>query len=420
MAVPSSDDGRAAVLAVLLLAMPAGLLAGPAWSFRVPARPHAAAQRAASQAAPPPQAPGGRSEAEALRKRAVDRMHVLQREADELASRERTLLGELRRLEVERDLRTEEARRAEAESSLAQRAVDSATGEVNDLAARLQAAQPMLAARLVAIYRRGRPGYARLLLSVDDPREIGRALRMAAGLAAIDRARIQDYESGLTRLSAARAELAAKAARATTVRQERLRARDAAERAVTERAELVRSVDGQRDLAARLVAELEQAEDRLRRALAALTLDPAAGASAVDATILPVRPFKGDLPWPADGEVVVGFGTHRNPRFGTTTIQTGIEIKVADEAPVRAIHGGRVAFADVYAGFGQLVIVDHGGQAFSLYGFLASIGAAAGARVRAGDVIGTAGRGPSGASALYFELRIDARPVDPVQWLRTR
>ena len=78
---------------------------------------------------------------------------------------------------------------------------------------------------------------------------------------------------------------------------------------------------------------------------------------------------------------------------------------------MRAVHDGRVAFADVFTGLGQLVIVDHGGLAFSLYGYLGSIavtkGPAVGARA---SVVGTAGRGPAGTPAVYFELRIDGKP----------
>jgi len=362
----------------------------------------------------------GRAEAEALRARAAERMKSLQREADQLAASEQTLVSELRRLEVQRDLRTEELKQAEADLAQVTRAVEAAAAEVQQVTARLDAARPVLVARLLEIYRRGRPGYARLVLSVEDPREIGRALRVAGELARLDRERIRAFENDLVRLGVARTELEQRAAQAAHVRHQRALARDAVERAVAARAARVREIDGQRDLAARLVAELDQAQDRLRRTIAAMTLDPSAAASALDAAVLPMGPFRGDLPWPVEGEVSLGFGTHRNPRFGTTTIQTGIEITTSDQAIVRAIHEGRVVFADVYAGYGQVVILDHGSQNFSLYGFLAAGQVAVGSRVRAGDRLGTAGSGPSGSAALYFELRIDGKPVDPLQWLRTR
>jgi septal ring factor EnvC (AmiA/AmiB activator) len=114
------------------------------------------------------------------------------------------------------------------------------------------------------------------------------------------------------------------------------------------------------------------------------------------------------------------FGDRRTLHSGSAATQNGIEIGALDGQPVRAVHDGRVTFADVYAGLGQLVIVDHGGLTFSLYGYLGSIGVARGRVVTAGEVVGTAGRGPSGTPATYFELRIDGRPVDPLQWLKAR
>ena len=85
---------------------------------------------------------------------------------------------------------------------------------------------------------------------------------------------------------------------------------------------------------------------------------------------------------------------------------------------MRAVHDGRVAFADVFAGLGQLVIVDHGGLAFSLYGHLGTLDVTKGTTVGHGQRLGTAGPGPAGNSSVYFELRIDGKPVDPLQWLK--
>jgi len=82
------------------------------------------------------------------------------------------------------------------------------------------------------------------------------------------------------------------------------------------------------------------------------------------------------------------------------------------------VHGGSVAFAAPFTGFGTLVIVDHGGGAFTLYGHLADAAVAQGGAVERGTVVGHAGRTPAGQPALYFELRIDGRPVDPVQWFK--
>ncbi len=94
------------------------------------------------------------------------------------------------------------------------------------------------------------------------------------------------------------------------------------------------------------------------------------------------------------------------------------EIGAKELAQVRAVHEGTAAFAAPFTGFGTLVIVDHGAGAYSLYGHLSQALVTKGASVKRGSVVGSVGHTPAGAPALYFELRIDGRPVDPVQWLR--
>jgi septal ring factor EnvC (AmiA/AmiB activator) len=188
------------------------------------------------------------------------------------------------------------------------------------------------------------------------------------------------------------------------------RARDELDEAVANRNALITSIDGRRDLAARYLGELQDAHQRLE---ATLTADD--GRIAVPA--LPIAPFRGVLDWPARGTVLTRFGTAVS-RGDAAVIRQGVELSMNEGTGVRAVHDGRVAFADTFTGFGRLVIIEHGPESHSLYGYLSTIDVAPGALVRARDLVGTTGRAPAGPPALYFELRIDARPVDPLQWLK--
>jgi septal ring factor EnvC (AmiA/AmiB activator) len=107
-------------------------------------------------------------------------------------------------------------------------------------------------------------------------------------------------------------------------------------------------------------------------------------------------------------------------RFGRGSRGNGIEIETAEGAEAHAIHDGQVAFAGTFGGFGNLVIVDHGAQSFSLYGDLVELSVKKGARVDRGQPVGVAGATPTGVPGLYFELRVDGQPVDPLQWLRKK
>jgi septal ring factor EnvC (AmiA/AmiB activator) len=138
------------------------------------------------------------------------------------------------------------------------------------------------------------------------------------------------------------------------------------------------------------------------------------------AAILPLAPFRGDLDWPAQGRVATPFGRRRDARFRTALTSNGVVIAASAGALVRAIHDGTVAFAEPFPGFGHLVVLDHGRNAYSLYGHLRGAEVAPGTRVARGQEVGRAGTEIDGAPALYFELRIDGKPVDPLQWLRTR
>ena len=174
----------------------------------------------------------------------------------------------------------------------------------------------------------------------------------------------------------------------------------------------MRDIDRRRDLNAQLSGELQTAQQKLQATLR----DIARGAAAADIAALPLTPFRGDLDWPVAGSV-----RHRFSSAGTgRTAANGIEIGALEGAPVLAVHDGVVAFADTFAGFGNLVIVDHGAQTFTLYGNLLDLAVRKGAHVERGQPVGTVGTPPTGAAGLYFEMRVDGQPVDPLQWLRKR
>jgi septal ring factor EnvC (AmiA/AmiB activator) len=139
----------------------------------------------------------------------------------------------------------------------------------------------------------------------------------------------------------------------------------------------------------------------------------------VDAVVLPLAPFRGALEWPVAGQVTGRFG-QTSGRLGGTAVRNGIEIAAAEGTPVRAVHGGSIGYAEPFTGFGTLVIVDHGGNDYSLYGYLGTASVARGDKVESGMELGRVGLAPAGPPALYFEVRIDGRSVDPLQWLKAR
>lgn len=343
--------------------------------------------------------------------RVTDRIRALQREAERLAGEARTLVGDLRKLEIERDLKAEQAKQATADAEAAQETLRQTTDRLASLELERLAQLPDMKQQLVDVYKRGRRGYAPLLFGARDVREFGRAARAIASLASINQKRVDEH---LRTLDALRVERTAFAQRARELQAREASARQArteAERAIAARSARMSEIDSRRDLTAQYVGELQVAYDRIQQQLNA--------SEGRESVAVPLLPFRGALDWPAAGRVNSRFGQAEG-RLGGSAVKNGIEIASTEDLPVNAVHGGTVAYADAFTGLGTLVILDHGGNNYSLYGYLGSARVMTGAKVETGAEIGRVGASPAGPPALYFELRIDGKPTDPVQWLKPR
>jgi septal ring factor EnvC (AmiA/AmiB activator) len=172
--------------------------------------------------------------------------------------------------------------------------------------------------------------------------------------------------------------------------------------------DVVATLTGEADLAKRVVRELEQADGELTRMLEDLKEGTAATG---------FRALKGKLPLPTSGAIEVGFGKVVNPRFHTVTVQKGVDIRASEGAPVRAVAPGTVVYAGWLRGYGNLLILDHGGGYHSLMAHLSTVTPAVGEEIQAGEEVGTVGdTGSLKGAYLYFEIRKGGLAVDPGRW----
>ncbi|MGQ7959865.1 murein hydrolase activator EnvC family protein [Pseudomonas sp. SP16.1] len=309
--------------------------------------------------------------------------------------------------------------------------------------------QRLIAIQARAAYQSGRQEYVKLLLNQQNPEKFSRTLtyydylsqarleQLAAfnetlrQLANVEQeiashqAHLQAQKAGLderhAKLAEARKErrqALAKLDSEFASRDQRLKARQ------QEQAELGRVLKTIEETLARQAREAREAEAARQRALAARQARPdaPAGAPLVSSGAVYGGPFasaRGKLPWPVDGRLVAGYGT---PRGGDArTKWDGVLIGAPAGSQVRAVHGGRVVFADWLRGAGLLVILDHGNGYLSLYGHNQSLLKSAGELVKAGEPIATVGTsGGQDKPALYFAIRQEGRPSDPAQWCRAQ
>jgi murein hydrolase activator len=373
------------------------------------ALPVGASAQAPSPADLPPAASPSPAPPEDQRLQKVhERREALEREVARLKTQEKSLLGEVERLEVEVRLRGEQVRETQILLQRTNAQLDATLRKVKDLEKSIAAERPVLAARSRALYKLGEVSYLRILLSVDRPSDIFRGYRFVTTLARRDKERFASFRADLTALTTTKTELEQKTQDALALRQNLEKTRQSLDADRNRKTELLTAIVEKKETNAAYVKELEEVESKLRDLLQGLDTGDVA---------VPLAAFKGSLPWPVAGKVRVPFGKRRHPKFDTYTIQNGIEIGSPQETPVAATYEGTVVFADRFKGYGLLVVLDHGGKHHTLYAHLAEASVQVGQKVAAGETVGTTGSGLEG-SGLYFEVRFQGRPEDPLEWLK--
>jgi septal ring factor EnvC (AmiA/AmiB activator) len=162
------------------------------------------------------------------------------------------------------------------------------------------------------------------------------------------------------------------------------------------------------DLQEKVADFLKQAEDAKKLQTAWVPAGKGLGSS------------RGHLAWPVIGQVTQHFGHQKNVQFKEVVDNSGIQIQADAGTPIKAVAGGKVRFADWFKGYGKLVILDHGEGYYSLYAQASELAVAAGQTVAPGQVIGAVGdTGSLVGNSLYFEIRKNGIPQDPLLWLKS-
>ena len=128
-------------------------------------------------------------------------------------------------------------------------------------------------------------------------------------------------------------------------------------------------------------------------------------------------PGPGGLLWPTDGRAGSGYGYRTHPIFGTRRLHSGVDIAAPSGQPIIAAAAGQVVSAGWRGGYGQAVVIDHGGGLATLYAHQSRLLVSAGQVVAAGQQIGEVGTtGQSTGPHLHFEVRENGTPRDPMAW----
>ena len=319
--------------------------------------------------------------------------------------------------EVEHDIAgvNAELLRIRTERQASERRQKALADQQNERRALIDAERASLAGQLRSAYINGRQERLKLALNQQDPARLGRLMVYYDYLNRYRAEKIATVTEHLRELDRLAAAAAAESARLSRLEEQRSTALATLEAARRERAQVVatldRAIQTQGQEIARLKDEEQALEDLIEKLRRAMAEFPAQNRE-------PFQSLQGKLPWPVRGKLLSDFG---QPRAGGHLKWNGVLLEAGRGSEVRAIHHGRVAYADWLPGMGLLVVIEHGNGYMSLYGHNEVLFKAAGDWVTAGDVLATVGdSGGRPAPALYFEIRKGKRPLNPHRWISAR
>jgi len=326
--------------------------------------------------------------------------------------RQRQVSNELASIDAKLDHTESRLRKTSENVREARSSLEQASQESHEADARLADHREQVAARLTAIYQQGDVRPIEVVLQATSFADFANRLYLLDQVVEHDAELLGNYEEARDTAEARRGEMKGRQEELLRLRDRVVadRSRAQQEREYTERMKrrLLRDRTGWE----KALAELEQDSREVETMLQRLR-------RGADGQSIPTEAWSGTLQWPLRGRVSSGYGNRIHPIYRVRKMHTGIDVAASTGTPIRAAAAGKVVHASRWGGYGNCVIVDHGGGMATLYAHCSRIAVSNGARVDQGDVVGYVGStGLATGPHLHFEVRRDGRHVDPTSLLK--
>jgi septal ring factor EnvC (AmiA/AmiB activator) len=306
------------------------------------------------------------------------------------------------------------------------------TAELSKIEGEKEVAKEHIKKRLAAYYRMGDLGVMNVAFSAGNLPDLLNFKEYFMALVHYDRQVVTNYRENIRQLITITAALEDEKTRLlekivsvknqenhlATVRKDRML--------------LLAKVNTEKKLYQRAIDEMEEASSKLTETLAELREELVASRQSQKrfysspkkrrpASLNGFSSMRGRLIPPVRGAVTTYFGKNSKSKFGITTYADGINIKTLSGSEIYAIYSGKVVYAGQLKGYGNLIIIDHGDQYYSLISRAAELYKKEGDIVSTGEVIGVMDdQGGLLGEGLHFEIRYGTEPEDPLKWVNNR
>jgi murein DD-endopeptidase MepM/ murein hydrolase activator NlpD len=279
-------------------------------------------------------------------------------------------------------------------------------------------AKRLLNGRVVAMYKYGTIAEFELFMSASGAQEALSTSYLLSRIAEQDKALIENLSMQKDTLDKAHAELMRQKQELDNRDKELKKQKASIQKTTQDRNKLLQQVRKDKALFQAQQAELLRASRDLQKKVQQLLAAKKKMQQQSRGGNTPLYYKGGRLAWPLRGQITSPYGGRIHPVFKTRTTHTGIDISGDKGDPVRTAEDGEVLYTGWLRGYGQVVIIDHGGNLTTVYAHLSGIDTSENAKVKTGDKIGRVGStGTTTGNHLHFEVRINGNTTDPMGYL---
>ena len=278
---------------------------------------------------------------------------------------------------------------------------------------KIKSHKKILGLRLRSIYKEGPMFPLRVAFSSNNVTDLMQRLKYMDLIAQQDSQMLQEYLTKLEKIKQDKSSLYKVRAKLVSLKKNTVSKKREIEKTKKEKSVYLKKIKRKKNLSVKVRKELLAASNNLNSLIDKLLIKLVSGEG------LDISDKKGRLKLPLKGRILNKFGRKRVKEYESYIVYNGINVRAQRGTPVQAVFDGKVLYTGELEGYGNLVIVGHGKEYHSLYGHLDSIKVAANKVVKTGEVIALSGdSGSLEGETLYFELRKNGKPIEPVRWFR--
>jgi septal ring factor EnvC (AmiA/AmiB activator) len=333
--------------------------------------------------------------------------------------KETAIVNSLNDIDLILDHARKNASSLKAELAALEKEILKTKNDSDNLLEKIQISENYAASRLVAIYKLSWLGRIYVLASAQSVYDLFQRKKALEHVMAYDENIWKNLMDSKKRLQQLMVELNEKKTQKLAVESDYKKQIETMTREREKRSKLLDDIRRKRSLKLAALESLKQAASDLDQTINDLKsefyrVEPRRKKNSKDFSTL-----KGLLNMPVKGKIVSFFGPHRNRKFNVVNYQSGIEIKADRGEPIRAVYDGRVLYAEWFKGYGNMIIIDHGDNYYTIYAHAQELFASQGDTVEKGEVVATVGdTGSMIGPSLHFEIRHHGTPVDPLEWIK--